>query len=163
MPPTHLNHADLHLHTLASDGLMSARQVLDAAEADPSLTLIAITDHDEISASLEGREIAVREGYRIRVVTGVEVTTRDGHLLALFVEERPAALRPARETAEWVRNHGGICIAAHPYTHLTHALRGATLTNLATDGLIVGVETLNASPAGRDSHGPALRLSSERN
>ena len=63
------------------------------SSSTPTLDVIAITDHDETSASLEARDWAARHGYRVQVVPGVEVTTREGHLLALFVEERPPALR----------------------------------------------------------------------
>ena len=74
---------------------MSARDLVDYVEQHTELDVIAITDHDETSASLEAREWAARRGYRVQVVPGVEVTTREGHLLALFVEERPPALRAA--------------------------------------------------------------------
>src|SRR3977135_4532834 len=101
---------------------MSARHLVDYVEQRTDLDVIAITDHDETSASLEGREWAARQGYRVQVVPGVEVTTRDGHLLAVFVEERPPALRTAYATAEWVAERGGLCIAPHPITRWTHSL-----------------------------------------
>lgn len=150
--------ADLHLHTLASDGLMSSRALVDYVVARTSLGLIAVTDHDETAGALEARDWVVRQGYRLQVVPGVEVTTRDGHLLALFVEERPPALRGLLETAEWVLAHGGLCIAAHPCTRLTHALGGRVVREAAERGLLAGIEVLNASPAGRTSRTQALRL-----
>ena len=104
--------ADLHLHTLASDGLVSARDLVDHVERTTDLDLIAVTDHDELSAAHEAREWAARNAYRVQVVPGVEVSTRDGHLLALFVEERPPALRSLQATAEWVAEKGGMCVAA---------------------------------------------------
>ncbi len=116
--PTTLGRADLHLHTHASDGLMSARDLVDHVARETDLDVIAITDHDETCASLEAREWAARQGYRVQVVPGVEVTTRDGHLLALWVEERPPALRDLQVTAEWVLARGGLCIAPHPFTRL---------------------------------------------
>jgi predicted metal-dependent phosphoesterase TrpH len=150
--PEHLGRADLHLHTLASDGLMSWRRLLDHAEQHTALDLIAITDHDEVSAAHEAREWAARYRYRVQVVPGVEVTTRDGHLLVLFVEERPPALRPVLETAEWAAQRGGLCIAAHPFTRWTHSLSATPARQLAERGLLAGVEVMNASPAGRGSH-----------
>ena len=53
VPPTGddaLGRADLHLHTRASDGLMSARDLVDYVEHHTDLDVIAITDHDETSA-----------------------------------------------------------------------------------------------------------------
>ena len=153
--------ADLHLHTLASDGLMSGREIVDHVEQQTSLDVIAITDHDETTASLEARECATRNGYRVQVIPGVEVTTRDGHLLALFVEERPPALRGLQQTAEWVAQRGGLCIAPHPFTRWTHSLNHRALGSAVADGLIAGVEVLNASLAGRGSRQRALVLASQ--
>ena len=93
------------MHTRASDGLMTAAELVDYAEQATRLDVIAVTDHDETAAGLEAREYALRMGYRVQVISGVEVSTRDGHLLALFIEQRPPALRPLRETAEWYRSH----------------------------------------------------------
>jgi predicted metal-dependent phosphoesterase TrpH len=150
--------ADLHMHTRASDGLMSVRDLVDFIEHQTDLDVIAITDHDETAASLEGREWAARQRYRIQVVPGVEVTTRDGHLLALFVEERPPALRGLQATAEWVFARGGLCIAAHPFTRWTHSLNTGALCPAAENGLLAGVEVFNASLAGRASQPRALRF-----
>jgi predicted metal-dependent phosphoesterase TrpH len=161
MPPhgdVALGRADLHLHTLASDGLLSARDLVDQIEHHTDLDVIAITDHDETSASLDGREWAARRGYRVQIVPGVEVTTRDGHLLALFVEDRPPALRSARATAEWVRERGGVCIAPHPFTRWTHSLSQRAIATITGNGLLSGVEVFNASLAGRASQPHALRF-----
>jgi predicted metal-dependent phosphoesterase TrpH len=156
-----LGSADLHLHTRASDGLMTTTELVDYVERSTRLDVIAITDHDETAAALEAREYAARRGYRVQVVPGVEVTTRDGHLLALFVEERPAALRPMRDTAEWVLARGGICLAPHPFTRWTHSLSSRTLLGATQRGLLGGVEVLNASPAGRASRARAVRFADE--
>jgi predicted metal-dependent phosphoesterase TrpH len=156
-----LGSADLHLHTRASDGLTSVAELVDYVEQATTLDVIAVTDHDDASASLEAREYAVRRGYRVQVITGVEVTTRDGHLLGLFLEERPAALRPLRETAEWVLARGGVCLAPHPFTRWTHSLGSRSLISAAEHGLLGGVEVLNASPAGRASRARAVRFADE--
>jgi predicted metal-dependent phosphoesterase TrpH len=150
--------ADLHLHTRASDGLMSARDLVDHVEHETDLDVIAITDHDETTASLDARERAVRQGYRVQVIPGVEVTTRDGHLLALFVEERPPALRSLLATAEWVLARGGLLIAPHPFTRWTHSLNIRALRAATDAHLLAGVEVLNASLAGRASRPHALRF-----
>jgi predicted metal-dependent phosphoesterase TrpH len=150
--------ADLHMHTRASDGLLSARQLVDLAEHETDLDVIAITDHDETSASLDAREWATQRGYRVQVIPGVEVTTRDGHLLALFVDERPAALRSVQATAEWVLARGGLCIAPHPFTRWTHSLSARALRGAIDAGILAGVEVLNASLAGRGSRPHALRF-----
>ena len=153
--------ADLHLHTLASDGLIGARDLVDHVEAETDLDVIAVTDHDETSAALEAREWASRRGYRVQVIPGVEVTTRDGHLLALFVEERPPAFGTLERTADWVRERDGICLAPHPFTHWTHSLSMRAMSCALGSNLVAGVEVLNASLAGRGSRRHALAWARE--
>ena len=141
---------------------MSIPQLLEYAEHSTRLDVVAITDHDDLTSSLEAREYAARANLRVQVVPGVEVTTREGHLLALFLEERPPALRPALETAEWAIKRGGLCIVPHPFTRWTHSIGLGVLTKLAREALIVGVEVLNASPAGRASQHRATRFAGEQ-
>ena len=140
---------------------MSARDLVDYVERHTDLDVIAVTDHDETCAALEAREWAARQGYRVQVVPGVEVTTRDGHLLALFVEERPAALRSLPSTAEWVLERGGLCLAPHPFTRWTHSLNVGSLRPAIEHRLIAGIEILNASLAGRASRPRAMRFAAE--
>src|SRR5215207_1074336 len=105
--------ADLHVHTTHSDGHASVEEVLEHAERHTELRVIAITDHDTIEGALEARTLA-RE-YGIEVVVGEEVSTADGELLALFIEQRLPPGRPAAETIAAVHEQGGLCVAAHPY------------------------------------------------
>lgn len=156
-----LGRADLHLHTLASDGLIGARDLVDHVELHTELDVIAVTDHDEVEAALEAREWAAQRGYRIQVITGVEVSSLDGHVLALFLEERPPALWSALRTAEWVAQRGGLCIAPHPFTRWTHSLHPRAMRQLIQAGLLTGVEVLNASLAGRASRPRALAVAEE--
>jgi predicted metal-dependent phosphoesterase TrpH len=153
--------ADLHIHTRASDGLMSAEALVDYVELATDLDLIAVTDHDETRAALEAREHASRRGYRVEVIPGVEITTRAGHLLALFVEERPPAWWSLPRTAEWIIERGGVCVAAHPFTSWTHSLTSRGMSFAVHRQLLSAVEVLNASPAGRASHARAVRFADQ--
>lgn len=97
---------DLHLHTRASDGSLSPRELVEEAVAQ-GVELLAVTDHDTVEGVAEavaaGRELGVK------VVPGVEVAVdsaaRDIHLLGYFLrwEEEQlrgelARLREERET-----------------------------------------------------------------
>ena len=86
--------ADLHIHTLASDGTADVSTILDHVAARAELDVIAITDHERIDAALAGRSMAEDRGLPFEVVIGEEVTTRGGHLLELFIDRRirPVAL-----------------------------------------------------------------------
>ena len=51
-----LGRADLHIHTLASDGTSSIIEILDHVEAASQLDVIAITDHERVDAALAARD-----------------------------------------------------------------------------------------------------------
>jgi 3',5'-nucleoside bisphosphate phosphatase len=78
---------DLHLHTTASDGLLSPGALVQRA-AGAGLTTIAVTDHDTVAGLGEAGEMGARIG--VRVVAGIEITAvengRDVHLLGYFLE-----------------------------------------------------------------------------
>src|SRR3712207_7665134 len=54
----------------------------------------------------------------IEVVVGEEITTRGGHLLALWIEEPVRPLQSLRDSIAQVHEQGGIAIPAHPIVPL---------------------------------------------
>ena len=78
---------DLQVHTAHGDGMEDARGIFERVELRGELDVIAITDHDDVRGALEAREVHARARYHFDLVTGIEITTRQGHLLALWVDE----------------------------------------------------------------------------
>jgi Predicted metal-dependent phosphoesterases (PHP family) len=115
-----LSKADLHIHTLASDGTASAAEVLDFVANHTDLRLIAITDHDTIAGAVQASKFA--DYYGIEVIVGEEVSTQEGHLLALFIEQPVPSHRPALETIEAIHAQGGLAIAPHPFDRYVDSL-----------------------------------------
>ncbi len=160
-----LGKADMHLHTLYSDGTASVQAMLDHVERATDLDVIAITDHERIDGALRAREIHAAGTYSFELVVGEEITTRRGHLLALFIGERIPALRPLAETLERIHDQGGIAIAPHPMAPLTPSIgtrsllwsRGATDPRHRLDA----IELLNPSTAGRSRRVARNRLNTE--
>jgi predicted metal-dependent phosphoesterase TrpH len=144
--------ADLQLHSDLGDGLHSPEQILAAAEA-AGLDIIALTDHDDIRGSFLMRDLAARRTSPVTVVTGIEVTTRSGHLLALFVEDEIPMFRPLADTIVAIHRAGGIAIVPHPLSYLTFSVGERALRTLAARGdrasFIDGIEVRNPSYAGR--------------
>lgn len=104
--------ADLHLHTEHSyDGTASVPEVLRKAK-QIGLNVVAITDHDEIAGSLEALQLAAH--YGIEVITGIEITTAEGDLLAYFITQKVEAGLSMFDTLLKVRELGGVCVIAHP-------------------------------------------------
>ena len=84
--PPIFGRADLQVHSAYGDGMATAAEIFDRVEAHGALDVIAITDHDDVTGALEAREVHARGHYRFAFVPGIEVTTRSGHMLALFVD-----------------------------------------------------------------------------
>ncbi len=75
--------ADLHVHSLYSDGGQTPEAIVRAAAG--RLAVVAITDHDEIAGAVRGREFARRHAeLGVDVVVGEEISTLNGHLLGLY-------------------------------------------------------------------------------
>ncbi len=147
-----MSRADLQLHSDLGDGLASPEEILDAAER-AGMDVIALTDHDDIRGSFALRDIAARRSSALAIVPGIEVTTRSGHLLALFVENEVPMFRPLPETVATIHRLGGLAVVPHPLSYLTFSIgeRGLrALAELGDDACFVdGMELLNPSYAGR--------------
>jgi len=95
---------DLHIHTTASDGSWSVRDVVTGA-ARGGLDVIAIADHDTTSAVHVAQEAG--RAANVQVVPALEVSStyqrRDVHVLGYFVDPGCDALVAHRERASRVR------------------------------------------------------------
>lgn len=157
--------ADLHIHTRFSDGMASVETVLERAEHATDLDIIAVTDHEDVRGGLEARELAAKRGLRVEVVAGAEITTRHGHLVALFIEKTPPIFRSVEETIEAIHAQGGIAIAAHPMSWLTRSLSRRTIDRVverAEEGIMFDAIEANHSPAGRVTARKTQKRNEER-
>lgn len=112
---------DLHVHSNCSDGRDGVEAILEAAVAK-KLDGIAVTDHDSLDGSFLAEKIVQKRKLGLLVIPGVEVSTADGHLLALGMRELPPKGRSPEETIEFVHQRGGIAIVSHPYHLFRHAM-----------------------------------------
>lgn len=160
-----LGRADLHIHTRASDGTAGVAEILDAVLARGDLDVVAITDHERIDAALAARAMAADRGLPVEVVIGEEVTTRGGHLLALFVEAPIRPLRSLRSTIAAIHDQGGLAVPAHPLVPYPLCAQGWVLRRLLADPdprfHPDGLETFNPTAAGRYWHGRVVRFAAE--
>jgi predicted metal-dependent phosphoesterase TrpH len=71
---------DLHLHTTASDGRCTPRELVERASA-AGVTVMAVTDHDTLAAVRDAQ--AIGRDRDIIVIAGIEITAledgRDVH------------------------------------------------------------------------------------
>jgi len=164
-PLPRLGRADLHIHTLASDGTASVVEILDRVAREGVLDVIAIADHERIDAAVAGRQLAADRGLGLAVVVGEEISTRGGHLLGLFLERPVPALKSLQWSIEAVHDQGGLAIPAHPLVPYPMCAQGAALRRLlASDDPAVrpdAIETFNPTAFGRYRHGNVVRFAEE--
>jgi predicted metal-dependent phosphoesterase TrpH len=94
--PRPAGRADLHVHTVHSDGTYTPAQVVELARR-AGLAALAVTDHDTLAGVRAGQAAAVGTG--LEVIPGVEITAeyrgREFHLLAYFVDVDNGPLQAA--------------------------------------------------------------------
>ena len=155
----------MHLHTLWSDGTAAVAELLDWVQEATDLDVIAITDHERIDGAQRALDLHARGRYAFDLVVGEEITTRRGHVLALFLTDRVRALRPLDESLAAIHAQGGLAIAAHPLAPLTPSLGARSLraVHAATDPArrLDGIELMNPSAAGRSRRAARDRLNAE--
>ncbi len=97
---------DLHTHTWYSpDGMLEPERLLDLAKRR-GLHAVAVTDHNRLTHIRSGDPL---------VIPGEEVRTGKGELIGLFLtEEIPPGLSP-EETADRIREQGGLVLIPHPF------------------------------------------------
>ncbi len=127
--------ADLHVHSnYSKDSLITPRE-LDYYAKKRGLNAVAVTDHNQIEGSLK---IAKEADYL--VIPGTEVSSADGHIVALNLQDLIPRGLSAGETVDKIHQAGGIAVAVHPYAWLKGSL-GHHVKEAPFDA----IETLNAS------------------
>src|SRR5438105_13184023 len=139
--------ADLHMHTTASDGWPTPHELVDYARAT-ALDVIAVTDHDTIEGALRAADHAAGRS-KLQVVIGEEVSSRDGHIVALFIERRIRPGMSAAATVDAIHDQGGLAVAVHPFWRTQRRARNGPVHGvgwLAAELDFDAIEVENATP-----------------
>jgi PHP family Zn ribbon phosphoesterase len=156
--------ADLHIHTYP-DGDVDPAPDIDAyvtAALASGVRVLGVTDHN--ATRFASAAIKAAEGTGLLVLPGVEVSTHDGHLLALFAPDRlseleafanPASLkltaiseteqrstRAMLDLVHEINDRGGLAIPAHvdAADGINDRLKPAELTELLASPALAGLE-----------------------
>ena len=147
--------ADTHMHSTYSDGCGTIEEILEHAQLHTNLDVIAITDHDCIEGALRARDLWARKSYRFDFIVGEEVTTREGHLLGLFIEKRIHPGLSMEQSIDLIHEQGGLAVIAHPlHRFFRHSCQRHVMDRIHTskDVWFDGIETWNASFCGAYSN-----------
>lgn len=105
---------DFHLHTTYSpDGSISIKDLISRVSTS-SLNCIAVTDHDTI----EGARALIDSNPPFRVIIGEEISTTEGHVIGLFLNECIPPGLSVPETIDRIKQQGGVAIAPHPFARI---------------------------------------------
>ena len=145
--PPGLAAAEVHSHTDASDGMVSAVELVEAAAA-AGLSVLCITDHDTIgdltAATARGERLGVD------VVRGEEVTCSfppGTHVIGLFLEQPVRMHMSVTETVDAIRQQGGLAVVAHPFMPTWFAsMTESQLLRLLENTSLDGIELRHTAP-----------------
>jgi predicted metal-dependent phosphoesterase TrpH len=125
---------DLHVHTCYSyDSVIKPEELVFYAKKR-ELDGIAITDHDVIEGALKMARTA-----DFLVIAGIEVTSLNGHIVGLNIEEQIPSKLSVEETVDKIHAAGGIAVACHPSAFFKESL------GKRTSARFDAVEVINSS------------------
>lgn len=114
---------DTHIHSKYSKDSITPLEDIVKYSQKIGLSAIAITDHDEIEGTWAVRKLE-HEG--LLLIPGEEVSSAEGHIVALGITDYIKPLQTPAETIDQIHDNAGIAIAAHPYCYYRSGLGNIT-------------------------------------
>lgn len=123
---------DLHVHSNHSgDSLLTVKDIVDRI-IELKFAGFALVDHNTTTGNKECIKLAKKAG--LIFISGIEVSTQEGHLLGLGVKSIIKAWIPAEEAVAKIHEQGGLAIPAHPFDFTRYGM-GDALRKLDIDGI----------------------------
>jgi predicted metal-dependent phosphoesterase TrpH len=129
---------DLHVHSQYSPDSHSSIDAILKQSQEVGLDGIAITDHNSVQSFFVASKLAEELELDLIIVPGAEISTSEGHLIALGTTSLLPSGTPANEVIEHIHDNGGMVVAPHPYAFFRKGIRN--LQALRLDA----VETFNS-------------------
>ncbi len=136
---------DMHVHTQYSADCDLSPVVIAKLETAKGIDCVAVTDHNSFDSFRYFRKAGVK------IIRGEEITTDEGHLIGLFIEEAVMS-RNFAEACDEIKSQGGLAILPHPFR--SHKNPGRLY------GLVDAVEVFNARTSA-DANNKAFELAYE--
>lgn len=133
----HMLKIDMHLHSNFSDDALGSPESLIQSLQKRGLQGMALTDHNTIQGCLKVQKVVPKD---FLFIPGVEISTADGHLLALNLTTDIKAGLSVEETVERIIDAGGEPVVPH----LFRLLSGIKLEKLkAIHSKVTAIEVFN--------------------
>lgn len=132
---------DLHVHTdYSHDGRDPVEKIIESA-MEKKINGIAICDHDTMDGCFAAREYATNNNLNLIIIPGIEVSTSNGHLIALGTEEVVKKGLSLEETIKIARQEKEtiVIVAPHPFHPFRHSIG-----NLCEHADIDAIEIFNS-------------------
>ena len=110
---------DLHVHTSRSSDAFTSPERLPIICRDRGLDGLAITDHNVLARD---------SGDGLLILPGIEISTRDGHVIGLGLSEAVPRGLSADETIRRITDLHGVSIIPHPYDFLRSSVKPQLLS-----------------------------------
>lgn len=138
---------DLHCHSEASPDCGTPLELIPDRCVEQGVRVQAITDHNRIWGAMQIKEIVAERaqdgGYPLNIIIGEEITTTEGELIGLFLEEPVAAGLTPEETVASINDQGGLVLLPHGFDPLKRWRLRADARIRVADEIDI-VETFNA-------------------
>lgn len=119
---------DLHVHTKHSSDCNAKIEEIIKIAKERGIGFIGITDHNSI-----------RSWKKINskiIIPGIEVSSKSGHILGLYIEDKIPKGLSAEETIRKIHEQKGLAIAPHPFEPWRNGI-GRKVFELDLDGVEV--------------------------
>ncbi len=116
--------ADLHVHTMFSKDGRTTMEELVRYAVEAGLGCVAVTDHNSFEAYP-----LLKDNGEIIVIPAEEVSSKEGHIVALGIDSLIPRGLPIQETIDAIHDAGGFAFAAHPYRWWSGLGEENTLSN----------------------------------
>ncbi len=107
---------DLHIHSQYSEDAQGTPKEIIKYLKDKGLNGMSITDHNTLEGSIKALKLAEKD---FCVIPGIEISTADGHVLALNVKEPIPKALSFEETIEKIIDQGGTPIIPHLFRNMS--------------------------------------------
>ena len=129
---------DLHIHSQYSEDATGSPKDIIKILQKKGLQGMAIADHNTVEGGLKALKVKPKE---FIVIPGVEISTKDGHMLALNVTENIKRHLTAEETVEKIIDTGGLPVVPHLFRNMS-GIKKEKLRNIRTK--ISTIEVFNS-------------------
>lgn len=132
---------DCHVHSHHSKDARGTVLELAEAAAERGMHAFALTDHDTIAGHAEIADAMKATG--VLIVPGIEVSSAEGHVLALGVSSMIPKGQSLPDTVAMIERVGGLAVLAHPLRMFT-GIGPTGLAARAAEGHVPAIEVVNA-------------------